>query len=97
MKFNNISINNKTVVIFIGTFLAGLILGAYINDISISTFITLLATLLATLIGALSGAHYAFKLQNDEKKAQRKAENISAGNRAVFTLAGQFNKLSYIN
>ncbi len=50
----------------------------------------------ATLIAAFLGAFFAFKLQKQEKEQKIKADNITAGNYAIFTVMCQFNRLGNI-
>lgn len=50
----------------------------------------------ATLIAAFLGAWFAFRLQKQEKEHKIKADNITAGNYAIFTLMWQFSTLDNI-
>lgn len=53
---------------------------------------SLLVTTGATLIAAYGGAKYAFTIQNKSNKEQRDAENLAAGNMALFMLMRYHNK-----
>ncbi len=66
------------------------------NVLSPSTFVPAFATLIAALLGSLLGPLSAFTLQRREQERKIKADNISAGNRALFTLMTQFETLENI-
>jgi len=66
--------------------------GFYVEDNLMDTIINSLVTLVA----AFFGAFFAFKFQERNEERKIKAKNIAAGNRAMFLLLRQFNKLSVI-
>ncbi len=73
--------------------------GTLIDDdsiISTSTIISACATLFAALLGSFFGPWFAFKLQKQEKEKRIKAENITAGNRALFIIMRQYTRLHNI-
>ncbi len=72
---------------------------AQIDDgsiISSSTIIAAFATLFAALLGSFLGPLFAFKLQRQEKKHRIKADNITAGNHALFILMRQYTRLDNV-
>ncbi len=72
---------------------------AQIDDgsiISSSTIISAFATLLAALLGSFLGPLFAFKLQRQEKDRRLKADNITAGNHALFILMRQYTRLDNV-
>ena len=51
----------------------------------------------ATLIAAFLGAWFAFKLQKREKQQKIKADNITAGNYAIYNVMCQYDTFHYIS
>jgi hypothetical protein len=64
--------------------------------LSFSTFIPASATLIAALVGSFLGPLFAFKLQKQEKEQKIKADYITAGNYAIFTVMSQYNRLGNV-
>jgi hypothetical protein len=57
---------------------------------------TILITALATIAAAFAGSLSAFALERREKTKRMKADNITAGNRALFTIKRQYERLHNI-
>lgn len=85
-----------TLLFTIGVFLIShLLYGSTLIEISDSLpSLTDYLPSLATLLAAFLGAYCAFELQNRVKAKEERRNNIAAGNRALFTLIRQWNKLA---
>src|SRR5208337_2908839 len=64
--------------------------------LSFSPFIPAAATLIAAFVGSLLGPWVAFKRENKKQEQKIKADNITAGNYAIFTIMCQFNRLANV-
>ena len=56
-------------------------------------YITPLATLVAALMGALAGAFGSYKLSARSEEKKKRANEVAAGNYAIFTIMRQWNEL----
>ncbi len=76
--------------------LASVLLAAILLPITPENAVTTLFPPFASLAGTFLGAWFAFRLQNQKKEQEKHSERLAVANRAIFTLAGQLNKLVLI-
>ncbi len=85
--------SDSLIVISIASLFVGVLLGAISNEKAFDTTFNVLAPAIATLVAAFLGAGYAFKLQENERRAREVKENVASGNRAIFSLMRMYSKL----
>jgi hypothetical protein len=69
---------------------------AHEKVLSFSKFIPAAATLIAAFVGSFLGPWVAFRREKQKEEQKLKADNITAGNYAIFTVMGQFNRLGNV-
>ncbi|WP_353252180.1 hypothetical protein [Salinisphaera sp. PC39] len=81
----------------VGFFFSGVFLGNVIALDRPPTWFTDLFTAIATLLAAYLGAHYAFRFSEKRAAERRAADEVSAGNQAIFNLIKAYNKFAAIH
>jgi hypothetical protein len=91
VKYKYLFFSIQRIIIAVGFFYLGFFFCAYV--FLYRDFFVLIISSLATLVAAFCGAWFAFLLQSKSKKEENINRQISASNRAIFTLYQRINKL----